>query len=611
MTTRHRDAVGFVVAGLVVAVLGWRELALLARPGLDTSWNAALSMAAHSDLGWGRELVFTYGPLGFLRHPTFWYEGTGALAVLYTFATRVALAGGLWYFGRRTFGGAGAALVALVVVPFVANPLPPLVFGWALWLLVRERTARHWAVFAVGAGLLGGLELLGKVNTGVLIVALGAITVASAPRDRVRLVATYAAATVTGLLVGWVAAGQRLLDLNDYLVNAVRVASGYSTSMLTVADNLAWHYSAALIVFALAAYGAWTATASSPPRARVGALAVTLALSFMAFKSAFVRHDQSHALEFFAVLLPALVVIPWRRSQRAFGVAAVAAALLVVLALTGERLDRVVDPFERADDAWKDISTLVQPGERRQLVDDGREALRAAYGLDPAIVTALAGHPVHVEPYETAVAWAHDFRWKPLPVFHGYQAYTAALDRLNAASLRAPAAPSRVLLGNHEPVDLRVAAWESPATIRAMLCRYQPLLQRGTWIVLGRAEDRCGQERLIETRRARWGEQVPVPPRSAEGMVIVKIDGVAPGLGERLRAAAYKGHVREVRFDGGDAHRLVPGTVGNGLLLHAPEPLELPPGFPRAPGPQRMSIHRAGDAGGTLRYDFYLVPFVA
>jgi hypothetical protein len=321
-----------------------------------------------------------------------------------------------------------------------------------------------------------------------------------------------------------------------------------------------------------------------------------------------VRHDRYHAREFFSLLLPALVVLPYRPGRRAFGLAAVLATLLVLLAIAGERLDRVVDPFERAGDAWGDVTTLVRPGERHLLLGDGRNRVREGYALHPDVVSALEGHTVHVEPYETAVVWAYDLDWKPLPVFHGYQAYTAELDRLNADQLLASDAPSRVLLGKHEAIDLRVGGWESPAAVRALLCRYQALVQRDAWLVLGRAEDRCGPERPLGERTARWGEAVHVPPPSPDGMVFVRLHGVGPRFGERVRSALHKGYERHVSLDGGRRLRLVPGTAGNGLLLHAPSGVELPEGFRRAPGPTAMSVLREGDPGGTLRYEFFLVP---
>ncbi|HEV2787279.1 MAG TPA: hypothetical protein VGV67_12855 [Solirubrobacteraceae bacterium] len=310
MTGRQTELAALLLVGLGVAVLGWKELGLLPAAGVDGSWSAVLYMTRESGIGWGRDLVFTYGPLGFLKVPAFYSDGGGTLALLYTFAARVALAASLWLFARRTFGRVGAALVALVVVPYVPHPLPVVALGWGLWLLAGERSVRQWRAFAGVAGVVGGLELLGKVNIGVLLVALGAIAVAFAPRDRVRLAAIFAGAAAGGLLVGWIATGQRLLDLNDYLVHAADIASGYSMAMVYTLDGVAWHYTAALVVLALAVHGVWTGASWSASRARAGSLVLFGAFAFVAFKSGFVRHDDSHAREFFGMMLAALVVVP-------------------------------------------------------------------------------------------------------------------------------------------------------------------------------------------------------------------------------------------------------------------------------------------------------------
>ena len=58
-----------VWGGLIVALLGWRVGFETPGPGVDASWNAGLAMAVEQGLHFGRDVVFTYGPLGFLSTP--------------------------------------------------------------------------------------------------------------------------------------------------------------------------------------------------------------------------------------------------------------------------------------------------------------------------------------------------------------------------------------------------------------------------------------------------------------------------------------------------------------------------------------------------------------
>lgn len=81
--------------------------------------------------------------------------------------------------------------------------------------------------------------------------------------------------------------------------------------------------------------------------------------------------------------------------------------------------------------------------------------------------------------------------WHPLPVIQSYLAYTSQLDRLNARALGAPNGPMMILrhrgavAGSIGSIDWRFPGWESPAAMRAMLCRYRPVRTTAHWAVAG------------------------------------------------------------------------------------------------------------------------------
>jgi hypothetical protein len=53
--------------GLLVAVVSWDVSFAPPSYGLDPSWWSAMYMAAHRGMDFGSQIVFTYGPLAFLR----------------------------------------------------------------------------------------------------------------------------------------------------------------------------------------------------------------------------------------------------------------------------------------------------------------------------------------------------------------------------------------------------------------------------------------------------------------------------------------------------------------------------------------------------------------
>ena len=55
--------------GLAVAILTWDYVQITPAPGIDASWILGLNLATAQGLDYGTQVVFTYGPLGFLDQP--------------------------------------------------------------------------------------------------------------------------------------------------------------------------------------------------------------------------------------------------------------------------------------------------------------------------------------------------------------------------------------------------------------------------------------------------------------------------------------------------------------------------------------------------------------
>ena len=594
-----------LLGGLLALLLGWSDLDLTGTAGVDPSYHAALHVAAAEGLNFGTDVVYTYGPLGFLKFPEFWRGDTGTLALAYTVLTRLALLAFVFAVLRRPFGRVGAGIVALVVAPQLDDPVIPLAFGAAVWMLAGEGTERQRRLAAGGLGLLAGIEALGKLNTGATVLGLAVLAALFAAREeRVRLLATTAAAGIAAGLVGWLVTAQSFAALPDYAINSAHIVSGFSAAMVT--DDEGWHYRAAFATFAIGGLALWLTTGGLPRRARLGCLALWALLSWLIFKQGFVRHSEGHAAFLFATALAALAAVPWRR-WRVLAVAAIAVPLVALAATDG--LDAPGD----VPAAWDDLVPLVSGAERDELVAATVGEVRTKYALDAATLGQLEGRTAHVVPHDTAVVAAHGLRWRPVPVFQNYQAYTPALDELNADALLGEDAPERLLLAADVPVDRRVAGFDPPAQIRAMLCRYVPVHAQGDrWIVLARAENRCGPERRIGSETAAWSQPVEVPkPSRPDAMTFVRIRGADVSGFERLRALVFKADERHVQFnETPEVRRLVPGTAEDGLLMYAPADADLPQPFALAPDPDKITLLREDTEPGdeVLTYDFYEVP---
>ena len=594
--------------GLLAAIGSWNVGLLTPTPGLDPSWQAGLYMASHSGLHFGSQVVFTYGPLGFLGVPGLWFQDLAVLAFLYSGLLYVALCVSLVWALRRTLNGAASFVLTLLILSAALGVEVPVALTavWCLAVLSPDPPpyARRLVVF--GGAVLGATETLVLPRSGLVILAMCAITALTHPR-RWRDLATFVGCSAVASAVLWFAAGQSIENLPDFLRNAAQLVTGYSEAMGTSSSSGLYLPATILVAVALVA-GA--AVSAAPGPRRTAAVAVVGIAGFALFKEAVVRQDTGHAQILFATAAPIGIAFAVSR-RRLLTIAGVFGALIVALATPRSPYQSLdLNPLTHAREASDQVQTLISPGRTRFLAAVG---LVLDYRLQPSTLSLLRGHTVHVDPWEASLVWAYQLNWDPLPVFQDYSAYTATLDRVNADALRSSSGPQRILRENTALVDPayhtatiddRYLAWDPPEKTLAMLCNYVPIQTTARWEVLAKVPNRCGTPRLILSLKLADGTTTRIPPAGAGGLLYAKISGVGVSGFERLRTLLYRARYRYVTVNAGPAYRLVPGTAGDGLLLDADSNVDYPAPFALSPAAHTIAL--AG-LGGTAVMSVYRV----
>jgi hypothetical protein len=567
-------------------------------------------MAVHRGLEFGTEVIFTYGPLGFLRIPTLWYGDLAVLAFLYSAAIYVALSCSLVWALRRSLGAASATFVAfftLALLPPIEQPLVIAVV-WCLGVLSRERPRYAVEGLAVGGASLAAVETLIRLSPGPVILVVCLIALIGA-RARWWQVSALVALFAVELLLLWVLSGQSLADLTDYIGNAKQIVSGYSEAM-AVKYAPSWEAPAAVVVLVGVVCGA-AAASYRDPLARWCAAALIALAGFAVFKQGIVRFEINHVGYLFSTACAMWLAIPWSQRQRQVlisGAVVLAAVAVHVLPVNGAAN---LDVIGNVRLAGSQARTLFSPARQAEITEQGREGMKGVYRLDSRTLAELRGHPVDLDPWEIGVAWAYDLDWSPLPVFQNYSAYTETLDRLNAAEIESSPGRERILRENPplvdgeyptRTIDGRYPGWDPPAQARAILCRFAPLRTTSRWQVLRRTADRCGSPTLIRSVESSFGEQVAVPAPAKNEVVFARIHGAEVDGLERLRTLFFRSKLRFAVLNGTSVYRLVPGTAADGLLLRGGAGLA--GGGPFSQIPQARTIELTG-VSGELRFDFF------
>lgn len=609
-------------AGLVVALLGWSVGFQTPGPGIDPSWNAGLAMAVDQGLHFGTQVVYTYGPLGFLQSRIVFFDGLGILSFLYGAAVYVLFCIALVWALGRAMPLLGAAVVAFLALAWLPMPLVEVglltaVFA-CFWLLEEERSPRALDLFVVAAAAFAAPAALMKLSIGPLVAVVFLIALLGARAGARRIVA-YVAIFAALVLVLWLATGQSLGDLPAFVGHTFEIAGGYSSAMLRSTDVAPWKVTAAVIaaiVSGLALVGAAWITGRGRGRApRVAAVAIAALVSFAIYKEGVVRIDAGHLTVVFAnaaVLWIAVASAAPSATWRRLMLVAAAVVFAISLPVRPAGVETRFDPVANLSFAVDQVRTLFDSGRLDNLRADGRAGMQSAYELAPPGLAALRGHTVAVEPWEVGAAWAYELDWLPLPVFQNYSAYTPALDRLNSEAAEDPDGPERILRQNTQVVqpefpgadlDDRLPGWDPPEQARAVLCNFAPLFTDERWQVLGRLPaSRCGAPRVIDTVEAAAGAPAEVPEPKPGQVVFVRIGGVGVGGLERVQTALFHADSRHATINGDTRVRLVPETAGDGLLLRAAPGVVEPGPFDPVPEAATLAVEGGADH---LTYTFY------
>ena len=581
--------------------------------GLDSSWNGGLAMAVEDGLRWGSQIVFTYGPLGFLNGTGVWYSDLGVLAFIYGAGLYIAFCIAMVWALRRALPALAAVAIAFLIVTVLPLVEQSIVLGAlvAMGALARERSQRAVYLLIVAGASFAAVEVLIKFSAGPVIAVFFLIALIGL-RAHWWQVALYLGLLTVEVLALWLIMGQSLGEVPNFLRNTYEIVSGFSPAMITSTDVPAWQVTAATAAAAVTALGLVGASSQGgyrDGRARWAAVALMALAAFTVFKEGVVRTDAGHLSLFFSTACVLWIAIPWTRARWYWLLAGVGIIVAIGWPVRPEGQTNNLDPIANVKQAVEQARTLFSGSRRQRLIDDGRESMHSIYKLEPRILAALRGHSVTVEPWEIGVAWAYRLDWDPLPVFQNYSAYTARLDRINSEALLAAGGPERLLRENvgvvypefpTRTIDNRFPGWDPPEQARTALCNFKLIEATERWQVLAPVTNRCGPPRPLGTVAAEPGEAVEVPEPGPREVVWVRIGGVEIAGLERLASLLAHPRTRHAVLNGGErSYRLIPGTAEDGLLLRGSPGIGGEGAFAQIPQARTIAV-----TGGSGKLDF-------
>jgi hypothetical protein len=456
---------------------------------LDESWASAVHIAFREQMQFGKDLIYTYGPYGFLRVANYYFPETYGYAFTFCVLIAIAVWAGLFRIVRYCLRRRDRSVIFLIpILWFFPNAhlsmdsfqFTIVILPFILYFYVSKRLTPALVLTLINVAL---SSLIKHTYLLLAIALIALITIDElAKLKRIPQIAPIYLAMVW---IFWLLAAQDIANIPAYIINGLEIIRGFSASMGTPGnlDEVLLYCFGVGIFLVLVALIEWKTR-------RWWGILPTLGLAamfFLIFKGAFVRHD-THALQTVFNATPIMLIftaVLWSPIKETSGKIGKRIKLSLFLLLGTSAVSIIVMSSiifnHYLDNNYgtyilqatnHTIQTLPQvlrvitgKGNFQAIADQGKAAIRAANILPPISGT------VDLYPNEIATLFSYDLEYQPRPIFQSFSAYTSKLARLNAEHLTQPNAAKNLLV-DLKPIDGHLASFEDGLSWLEMLTRY-------------------------------------------------------------------------------------------------------------------------------------------
>lgn len=457
--------------------------------GLDVSWQVTLNYALVHDWVWGKDIIYTYGPLGFL-------------------ATRFSLGISRWvyllfdlfvvcnfYFIFKDFIAAAAnRIIAILIIFFTALTVNANHAGdisWVIMLFIYYWLYKSYKEPEISSFIWMGVNIVLcfyiKLNAGLIgVLFLGAHLVNLLLFKRITIVK---AVSVFGsvLLVTYLASLLLHVHLPGYINGAFEIIKGYNDVMYLEINSFDRYENIVSFLF----YGLLTVFAvyavyliMQRKTSQVFFVLISVAYIFLLRKQAAIRNDVSHYVEFIEygslILLVGnmqMVHQKWNKAILFLSLLLVGISLYFASEQEGKSLDKAL--AKRYGSFGSYVSAFISYNEKRTIYQS-----RKRY-IPKRIINKIGNATVDVFPWDSEYIIENRLNYTPRPVFQSFSAYTEQLQNINYEKYRLSA--PEFIIYDYDAIDQRYP-FNDDLSINLFICKNYTFADsfssNGRWRVL-------------------------------------------------------------------------------------------------------------------------------
>lgn len=542
--------------------------------GLDPSWKIALHLATQYDLIFGKDFVFTYGPLGifYSRLPIAVSRITYLLFDLFLLFNFLFLLNDILKKRRNIILYLfifGSILVTMYEAP------EQWLFFFMLFNLFSFLQQTDKIIYLALAGLLAIVCFYVKLSLGIVAIVIFMVFICYFLTQR-----NIKPMTVLKIFLAFIStillSAQALnVNLTGYIFSGLQLINAYNDAMGIQGDPVFVPY---LIValFLILCFAVWlgyrllqiiTHHEILKNREELLILGTLSLYLFILFKSGFVRTDGTHVAYFFRgiIFTVSLLYLFTQNSKQKIVVLyswlTLSVSIWAVVTMPGTT-NYLTSNLIR-DKANQVVNYVVGFG------DYGNSAEMYATHQNPELKKLIGNKSIDVVPVEISQAYFNGLAYRPRPVIQSYSAYNGYLDDLNSNKYNQQSSPDFILF-SLSSIDYRYPFFDETRTKLSILSGYQTEQVLEDQIVLSK---RVHPKKIIEGKEemktVKFGEDFTIPKTTSLQFTRVLIEYSFFG---KLRRLFFKPPelTSTLTLENGDQYkfRAIPTILSGGVILN-------------------------------------------
>jgi len=435
-----------------------------------------LSYAVNQNLQFGKDIIFTYGPLGFLMGRTY---------------------AGIHFYSHIIWQFLSAAVFAWLIVRTARNLSPVRSFFYYFYFLllgtIFDDSFHRIIIILIGLDIIREAphdeKLLASTMSGVLAImslvkftdlALSFIVIVCAcfydlvckrHRRALLIVASYGLVFITI----WTAVGQNPVNIPMYISNSLEITRGYNEGLNWEETNRIFNLGLAT-VFILISYSALYYI--THPHKIKSALLISVfgASLYLQWKHGFVQPNPFHIVGFFIFGLFPLMALrasleDKARAQKAKNLLLFIAGVTSLVGVYFAMPQLLIYGLP----AWPDrmvgnLESIIELRRLHGIYEERWKTDQSSFNM-PHVKREVGFASLDVLGYQQGIALYNDFHYTPRPIFQSHSTHTPRLIQANVDFFKSESAPEYVLQ-RYQTIDNRFPSLDEARVLNILLVNY-------------------------------------------------------------------------------------------------------------------------------------------